>query len=200
MSVLYQISSGQGPAECELAVAKFTVYLCKTYPNTQIIERSDGYYSGTFRSVKIETDANLSRFVGSILWVCKSPYRPTHGRKNWFLDFAPCERSEHTVFDESLIRFEAIHSRGKGGQNVNKVETGIRAYYPPTGDVVTCTSERTQYLNHQKAIEQLRKCIADRNLRNAASEKDHAWRRHTQIKRGSPVVTFEGTEFRLIES
>ena len=75
--MIYQISSGQGPAECELGVAKFLAYLQKYY-KISVLETSQGYYENTYRSVRIQTDADLSQFVGSVQWVCPSPYRIGH--------------------------------------------------------------------------------------------------------------------------
>ncbi len=197
--MVYQISSGQGPAECELGVAKLAEYIVRNCKDAKIIATSKGYHNGTYRSVQIETDENLSHFVGSILWICKSPYRPTHGRKNWFLDFSLCHQGELADFDEEQILFESIRSRGKGGQNVNKVETGIRAIYLPTGDTVVCMEERTQLLNKHRAMQMLQTKLEDANAESLANDKDSAWRRHTQLKRGNQVAIFEGMKFVLIK-
>ena len=197
--MVYQISSGQGPAECELGVARFAEYIVRNYKDAKIISKSKGYNNGTYRSVQIETDSDLSQFVGSVLWICKSPYRPSHGRKNWFLDFAVCNQSELSEFDEEKISFESIRSRGKGGQNVNKVETAIRATYLPTGETVVCMEERTQLLNKHRAICLLRERVENANAVALASDKDSSWRRHTQLKRGEPVATFEGSRFTLLK-
>ena len=85
--MIYQISSGQGPAECELGVAKFLTYLQKHYA-VSVLETSQGHYENTYRSVRLETKEDLSQFIGSVQWICQSPYRPGHKRKNWFLDFS----------------------------------------------------------------------------------------------------------------
>ena len=144
--MIYQISSGQGPAECELGVAKFLAYLQKYY-KISVLETSQGYYENTYRSVQIRTDDDLSQFIGSVQWVCPSPYRIGHKRKNWFLDFSSCAEAETEVFDPKQVLFETFRSSGKGGQNVNKVETGVRVIYLPTGQASVCTEERSQYLN-----------------------------------------------------
>ena len=128
--MIYQISSGQGPAECELGVAKLIAYLQNNY-GISVLETSPGDYEGAFRSARFFTEEDLSRFVCSVKWICRSPYRPEHKRKNWFIDFSPCTVAQSEKFDAEQVVFETFRSGGKGGQNVNKVETGVRASYPP---------------------------------------------------------------------
>ena len=197
--MVYQISSGQGPAECELGVAKFADYIVSNYKGAKVISTSEGYHKNTYRSVQIECETDLCHFVGSVLWICKSPYRPSHGRKNWFLDFAVCTHTDLSEFDEKQIRFESIKSRGKGGQNINKVETGIRATYIPTGETVVCMEERTQLINKHRAVEMLRAKLDEANANTAAKDKGSAWCRHTQLQRGEAVAIFKGTEFLLVK-
>ena len=100
--MIYQISSGQGPAECELGVAKFLQYLQKNY-DIYVLDYSTGYHTDTYRSVRFSTPADLSGYIGSVQWVWQSTYRPGHKRKNWFLDFSECSVAEIETFDERLI-------------------------------------------------------------------------------------------------
>ena len=72
--MIYQINSGQGPAECELGVAKLFAYLQSNY-DVFAVDVSPGYYEGTFRSVRIYYESDLSGHVGSVQWICRSPYR-----------------------------------------------------------------------------------------------------------------------------
>lgn len=193
--MVYQISSGQGPAECELGVAKFLEYLTRHYQIT-VLETSGGYNEGTYRSVRLSTEEDLSQYEGSVQWVCRSPYRPAHKRKNWFLDFSACQTAGTEEFDPEQVRFETFRSGGKGGQNVNKVETGVRAAYLPTEQAVECTEERSQYANKQKAIARLRESIKQRNLTEQASVKNADWRCQTSLERGNAGAVFVGMEFR----
>ena len=195
--MIYQISSGQGPAECELGVAKFLEYLQKYY-GVSVVDTSSGYREGTYRSVRIFTEEDLSKYLGSIKWICRSPYQPEHKRKNWFIDFSQCPVAQTSEFDPEQIVFETFRSGGKGGQNVNKVETGVRAIYIPTGQAVVCTEERSQYANKQKAIARLRENMKRENRQRKADEKNDNWRCHTSLERGNACVQFEGIDFREV--
>ena len=192
--MIYQISSGQGPAECELGVAKFLEYLTRRCQIT-VLETSGGCNEGTFRSVRFSTEADLSQYEGSVQWICRSPYRPTHKRKNWFLDFSSCQAARTEEFDPEQVVFETFRSGGKGGQNVNKVESGVRAIYLPTGQAVECTEERSQYANKQKALARLREITRQRNREERAAVKNTDWRCHTSLERGNAGAVFVGMEF-----
>lgn len=192
--MVYQISSGQGPVECELGVARFLSYLQSHYDIT-VLDYSEGYHPNTYRSVRISTANDLSGYVGSVQWVWQSTIRPGHKRKNWFLDFSECPIAVTEHFDEKHIRFETFRSGGNGGQNVNKVETGVRAIYTPNGLSAVCTEERSQFQNKQRAVAKLKAAMTLANAEREAKVTNDAWKRHTQIVRGDAVRKYKGLDF-----
>ena len=196
--MIYQISSGQGPAECELAAAKLLDFFMANYDVT-VLDTSAGYHEGTYRSVRIFTENDLSEFLGSVQWVCRSPYRPNHKRKNWFIDFSECRIARTKKFDPERVTFETFRSGGKGGQNVNKVESGVRAIYEPAGLAVVCTEERSQYANKQKAIARLQEIMKAENQQRKAEERNNAWQKHMTIVRGNAKIIFFTEKFIRVE-
>lgn len=192
--MMYQISSGQGPAECELGVAKLLSYLDSVHA-IDVCSTSRGRYDGTYRSVRFYTDDDLSRYLGTVQWICQSPFRPQHKRKNWFLDFSACTVPVVNRFDPDQIIYETFHCSGAGGQNVNKVESGVRALYPPMGLAVECTDERSQHANKEKARHRLERIVDRLNEHAKAVVQNDNWRRHTNIQRGGAAAVFAGLDF-----
>ena len=188
-----QISSGQGPEECELAVGLFYQALRREVEEIQMVSYVKGRRRG-FSSVVLEAEADWSGLEGSVLWVCKSPLRPGHKRKNWYIDVSILEEIPRTS-KEMQVRFETFRSGGKGGQNVNKVETGVRVVHIPTGIAVVSTEARSQHMNKQIALNRLCDILADRDLQCARREKELAWMEHNRLERGNPVRIYEGREF-----
>jgi peptide chain release factor len=99
------------------------------------------------------------------------------------------------ICKDQNIRFECFHSGGNGGQNVNKVETGVRLTHIPTGITVTSTAERTQQLNRKDALQKLNAILSEKEAENKAKQTNDAWREHTRIVRGNPVRVYKGMGF-----
>ena len=79
--MIIQISSGQGPAECELAVYKLYLSLNREYTDIEMLTNHAAKSGKSYSSILFSTDADLSHLEGTVQWVCQSPFRPHHKRK-----------------------------------------------------------------------------------------------------------------------
>ena len=192
--MIVQISSGQGPAECELAVVKLFNSLKNEHEDIELIQKHEAKTDGCCTSIMFTTEDDLSELEGTVQWICESPFRPHHKRKNWYVDVSIIQEAPQICKDQD-IRFERFHCGGNGGQNVNKVETGVRLIHIPTGITITSTAERSQLQNRKNALEKLNFILAEKEAAGKAKQTNDAWREHTKIVRGNPVRTYKGMGF-----
>ncbi len=202
-----QVTSGRGPVECQRAVLKVAEKIVEeaTYQgfNAKTIEVLEGEKRGTALSALISVSGSgLSQFTrqwkGSVLWICQSPYRPNHKRKNWFVGvdvITPLEDREINISPKDLT-IEVFRSSGPGGQHVNTTDSAVRIKHKPSGIMVVSEAERSQHMNKKLAIVRLtEKLAAIQDERKKDTKKDQ-WDQHNTLQRGDALRVFEGRSFR----
>ncbi|KFF28501.1 peptide chain release factor H [Chryseobacterium vrystaatense] len=205
MEKLIQITSGRGPLECQWVTAKLLkVFLEEAKDNKidyEIIHRENGDENLTLKSVTILLRAKglnefLKSWLGSICWTGKSTFRKLHKRSNWFIGVFELEGLEKINFNEKDIQFQTTRSQGSGGQNVNKVNTAVRATHLPTGQSVFVQDTRSQLENKKLSVTRLKEKVMEQNIIQLQKRMEETWNNHLQVQRGNPVRTFSGTDFK----
>lgn len=194
-----QITAGRGPVECARAVVLVAQELLKAIPGLRLADcephnQTEGcYMSMTFSACTNLNKALIDEWQGTVMWrSTKNRYRPGHKRCNWFVGINFFDEVELPQINDADIVYETCRSGGKGGQNVNKVETTVRALHVPTGISVKCSDERSQAQNKSIARERLLLKLCRQNEQALADSQSRRWSRHDALERGNPVKKFIG--------
>lgn len=195
---IIQITSGRGPIECEWAVAhvfkQLTLEIEKEKIPYKVIESTLGQLTGTLQTVSLEISGSenqlnlfLSTWLGAIQYIGKSPYRKLHKRKNWFIGIFEITGLKETTILEKDIEYQAVRARGAGGQNVNKVNTAVRATHLPTQTSVFAMDSRSQFQNKKLARERLIEKLTEVNFEKIKEQIQEQWNNQLNIQRGNPI-------------
>lgn len=205
MEKLIQITSGRGPLECQWVVSKvlktFLEELKENSIDFEIIHRENGDVNMTVKSVTLLLKGEnitvfLKTWLGSICWEGKSTFRKLQKRSKWFIGIFELKNLEMADFNEKNIKFQTARSQGSGGQNVNKVNTAVRAIHIPTNESVFVQDTRSQLQNKKLSIIRLKEKVMEIYIQQLENRMKESWSLHLQVERGNPVRTFSGTDFK----
>jgi peptide chain release factor 2 len=97
------------------------------------------------------------------------------------------------------LRVDTYRSGGKGGQNVNKVETAVRITHLPSGIVVQCQNERSQHKNRELAMKVLRSRLYELEVEKRQAETRKLDETKRDISFGSQIRTYTLQPYRLVK-
>lgn len=97
------------------------------------------------------------------------------------------------------LRVDTFRSGGKGGQNVNKVETAVRITHLPSGVVAACQSERSQGQNRVKAMKLLRSKLYQLELEKQAAALDEIEKSKMKIEWGSQIRSYVFHPYNMVK-
>ena len=191
--IFLEIRAGTGGNEAAIFAGDlfrmYSRYVEKKGWRIEILNLNEGEYGG-FKEIisKIKGKAvySLLKFESGAHRVQRVPETESQGRVHTSAAtvavMPEAQEIDHIEVDMSAVRVDTFRASGAGGQHVNKTDSAIRLTHQPSGIVVECQDERSQYKNKMRAISLLQAKLLDAERRK--QEQEHAENRRNLVGSG----------------
>lgn len=191
-NVIVEIRGGAGGEEAALFAAvlfrMYSMYAVKRgyqIETLSVAETELGGYKEICFMITGEGAYSRLKFESGVHRVQRVPETEAQGRihtSTVTVAVLPEAEEVEVCIDPSELRIDTFRSSGAGGQHINKTESAIRITHIPTGLVVECQDERSQYKNKDKAMKVLRSRLLE--AERERQQSDVARQRHSQVGTG----------------